>query len=64
MLIDTLEAAEKVLDDFNGMYGNITIEGALCQWCGARKYTPKSGISHQSECIILELRQAIITEKP
>lgn len=56
---DLLIKAEKILDDFNGMYGNISITGALCQWCGARKYTPKSGIVHQPECIILQLRKAI-----
>ena len=60
---DLLIKAERILDDFNGMYGNISIPGALCQWCGARKYTSKLGLVHQPECIILQLRKAIQPEE-
>ncbi len=60
---DLLIKAERILDYFNGLYGNISIPGALCQWCGARIYTPKSGIDHQPECIILQLRKAIQPEE-
>ena len=49
---------EKILDDFNGEHGNVD-NGGLCQWCWAVRFDAKQGIVHDSDCIILELREAI-----
>jgi hypothetical protein len=58
--IDLVREVENTMDEHNGMFGDMK---TLCCFCGANKHDGFSGIIHNPQCLIKEIRDWLLIHR-